>query len=314
MSLPTPLFTTFLNLINTSEIFKFNQSAYLTIRKYAFDFVTFNYKQNPSFLQQNEIVEIEKIKTVFLTEKQGKENLFYDRMSYESFVLEAFKPINFNNCDRNTAVIGSCLISVMSLYGDINEKYSSFQKYLIEVIKKFDEESQFGNRNNNQNIQLSPSPIVNVNGNGLAENIIMSNSKMNDFLNKNNQVNNPISNTNTNNTCPSNTSFPIRNIEKKATSTFKAKKKESVILKEKNIFWPSDLVMTGMNNGGKVNFETLINKTIKFPITKGSIEYLHLKEVIKEHLLYAEQEALFNKVDNCKAHLNVALYYLSQIQ
>lgn len=54
---------------------------------------------------------------------------------------------------------------------------------------------------------------------------------------------------------------------------------------------------------------------IRLPVAKGSPEYKTLKEkIIVEHLMYAEQEALFNKIDEARRHIEAVIYYLNNIQ
>jgi hypothetical protein len=62
------------------------------------------------------------------------------------------------------------------------------------------------------------------------------------------------------------------------------------------------------------NYENLIIKQIRLPVNKGTKEYNDLKGIIKEHLMIAEQEALYNKIDISKAHIEAALYYLRKIE
>jgi len=66
-------------------------------------------------------------------------------------------------------------------------------------------------------------------------------------------------------------------------------------------------------NTKTTDFNTLINKNIKLPVKKGTDEFVKLKGVIQEHLCLAEQEALYNKLDFSRAHMEVALYYLKNI-
>lgn len=66
-------------------------------------------------------------------------------------------------------------------------------------------------------------------------------------------------------------------------------------------------------NTKTTDYKSLINKSIKLPVKKGTNEYNNLKNIIKEHLTLSEQEALYNKMDYSKAHLEAALYYLKNI-
>ena len=64
----------------------------------------------------------------------------------------------------------------------------------------------------------------------------------------------------------------------------------------------------------KKDFDSLVDRNIKLPVKKGSEEYNNLKERIKDHMMYAEQEALYSNMQNAKAHTEVAIYYLKNIQ
>lgn len=66
--------------------------------------------------------------------------------------------------------------------------------------------------------------------------------------------------------------------------------------------------------GAVKDFKELINQNIKLPIKKGSQEYEQIKDIVKEHLMLAEQEALYNNMTTSQAHIEVALYYLKNIQ
>jgi len=52
---------------------------------------------------------------------------------------------------------------------------------------------------------------------------------------------------------------------------------------------------------------------IRLPVKKKTEEYNKLTEVIKNHMMYAEQEALYNNYEECKAHVDASLYYLKNI-
>lgn len=303
MSVNSPLFITFLELMNTSQVFRNNHQAYNTIRKYAFDYVSYVLKQNPSFFQQMEYQEFQNQLFMFNSEVSNKGNtIYYDKGNYENFVCESFRPINFENCDRNTAVIASSLISVMSLYGDIPEKFASHQNYLKYRITQLDQESH---------LKISQ-PVSSVIPNPNIQKFLDQNKSKDINTNTNNNGNNSVEvvKSNSNNRMVVN----INHVGEKRDTGFKAKgKKDDTIPKDQNPFFPNEATLTGQYTGGKVSFDSLVNKNIIFPISKGSYEYKCIKEVIKEHLIYSEQEALFNKIDNSKAHLTTALYYLKGI-
>lgn len=312
----SPLFTSFIDQLNTSKVFSYNPLAYFTIKKYTFDFVSYNLRQNPGYMSKLEFQEFEKELKIFNNEIQGKTNIYYDRQSYEAFVIEAFKPINFEICDKNTIVIASSLISVMSIYGDISEKFAAHQNYLKFRINQIDQNIHLSQKN-----QFTPS--------NLADNIISANSKLKEFTtvkdNSNKELlkdtsfkdNNNIPN-NTNQTMLSNQNL-TQKIEKNDTGFKPRNKKEEVVERKDNPLMPSDLVLLGLNTNGVVTFDSLLAgspnfRMLNLPIVKGTIEYRQLKEVIKEHMMLSEQEALYNKINNSKAHLDVALYYLKTIQ
>lgn len=72
-------------------------------------------------------------------------------------------------------------------------------------------------------------------------------------------------------------------------------------------------IKTDPKKMNSINSANLIDRNIKLPIKKGTNEYNTIKAVIKDHLMYAEQEALYNKIDHSKAHIEAALYYLKNI-
>jgi len=67
----------------------------------------------------------------------------------------------------------------------------------------------------------------------------------------------------------------------------------------------------GNNNNKIVNIES---KNIQLPVVKGSEDYNLLRKEIKKQLMLAEQEALYNKLDFSKKHIEIALYYLNNIR
>ena len=312
----SPLFTTFIDQLNTSKVFSYNPLAYCTIKKYTFDFVSYNLRQNPGYMSKLEFQEFERELKIFNNEILGKTNIYYDRQSYESFVIEAFKPINFEICDKNTIVIASSLISVMSIYGDISEKFAAHQNYLKYRINQIDQNIHLSQKN-----QFTPS--------NLADNIISANQKLKEFttvkensnkeLQKDTLSKEPVNiSINTNQTMLSNQNLNQK-IDKNDTGFKPKNKKDEVVERKDNPLMPSDSVLLGLNTNGVVTFESLLAgcqnfRMLNLPIIKGTLEYRQLKEVIKEHLMLSEQEALYNKINNSKAHLDVALYYLNTIQ
>lgn len=312
------LFSIFRDLIYTSQLFQNNLFAYFTIKQYTFSFMNQNLSSNPSYISSLEFEEYDKLVKIFNSEissatNSGKTNLFFDKISYERFVEEVFKGINFDVCDRTTLVVTNCLITVLSLYGEIPVNFARHQNYIRMRIAQFD-----GMINNSQPQQstiitqnITPNPNVGNQSQLIQpqqQGIPGVSSKLNDFLNnkssfqpKNESVL-PISNLNTSTMSNSNTKPNF------------AKKASKVISRSENPFMLSDDVLCGRYTNGLVSFNTLINNQIPLPVTKGSIEYKFLREVIKEHLMFAEQEALYNKLDNSKAHMDVAIYYLKSIQ
>ena len=58
---------------------------------------------------------------------------------------------------------------------------------------------------------------------------------------------------------------------------------------------------------------TLVDKSIRLPISKTSSEYSKVKELIKTHIEYSTLELDFHKLDNAKDHVEAAIYYLRNI-
>ncbi len=58
---------------------------------------------------------------------------------------------------------------------------------------------------------------------------------------------------------------------------------------------------------------TLVDKSIKLPISKNSPQYNKVKELIKMHIEYSTLELDFHKLDIAKDHVEAAIYYLRNI-
>lgn len=310
------LFAIFRDLIYTSQLFQNNHLAYFTIKQYTFSFMNQNLSSNPNYISSSEFEEYDKLVKIFNSEissatSTGKVNICYDKISFERFIEEVFKGINFDVCDRSTLVVTNCLISVLSLYGEIPINFSRHQNFIRMRIAQFD-----GLLNQPQQPvitqNLTPNPIV---GNqnqiqGVQQQQQSGNpnvsSKLNDFLHNKSSLQPRVDGV------QSNTSSSTEGVQ--APKQGFAKKASKLISRSENPFMPSDDVLCGKFTNGAVSFNTLFNNHIALPIMKGSMEYKYLREVIKEHLIFAEQEALYNKLENSKAHMDVAIYYLKSIQ
>lgn len=312
MSSYSPLFNNFIELQTTSQCFRYDNFAYFTIKQYTFQMMNYYINQNKNSLSQMEYSEFDKQYKIFNSELSyvNKQKYTYDKPNFEAFVSNSFKTINFENSDRPTLVIARSLISVLSLFGPISDYFLNLQKYINQKISLID----------SQNVNSTPINPMAANSKftpTISNNVINSNPNLAEFISGNKDQNNKNNNnlnvqSENSNKNLSNTNKPLA--KKKESMINIKKKKEEEIDKRSNPFMPGENVFIGSNNRGNVSFDSLINRNIKFPITKDTMEYKYLKQVIKEHLMYAEQEALYNKIDNSKAHMKVAIYYLKQIQ
>ena len=314
------LFQTFQDLLNTSQCFKNNNNAYFTIKKYTFDIMNYYISNKISYfnnLQENN--EYERQLNIYNTELNNYNgySLIYDKNSYENFVVEAFKPINFESNQPNqkqTLTIAINLLNVLRLYGNLSEQFSNQLSYLQQKLNYLDMNNNFNsaiNLNNNNAPKLNnvnSNQSNNING---VNNIINSNSKLSEFINASNKIQETINNNNNNEKI--NNKVVIHEVKDTKTKGISKKSKEEAIDRKDNPYMPNDNIMIGYNNNGTISFNSLVNRSIKFPISKGTMEDKYIRQLIKEHLMHSEQEALYNKINNSKAHLETAIYYLENL-
>lgn len=240
------LYHYFNELINTAMCFQ-NKSfqAYLTIKNYAYNFIIHNIKTQQGCLSQFEQMEFEKSQLFFNQEINsigGFSNAVLSKENFESFLVQSFSTIDFDQCDKTTLTIANNLITVLSSYGPLPERFANHKNFLMYKLSQL---------NNN------------------VGNVFES---KNDSSKKNNQGSNLVNN----------------------------KAKPEPIKTN-----PEQMKSTNVNN--------LIDRSISLPVKKGTPEFKKLQDIIKEHIMYAEQEALYNKIDHSRAHIETALYYLKNV-
>ena len=57
-----------------------------------------------------------------------------------------------------------------------------------------------------------------------------------------------------------------------------------------------------------------VDRSLKFPISKGSKVYETVKAKVKTHMEYAGLELDFHKLEMVKDHIEAAMYYLKNIE
>lgn len=285
----SPLYMYFNDFLNTAICFKNLPQSYLTIKQYIFNYVQNLILTNQAQLYQYEQIEIERHMSMFSQEinSYGQNNAYLNKEGFENFVIQCFSRIDFSNSDIPTLNIANNLLTVLTIYGELSEKFANQRSFINNKLQQLRGNNTLNNNYNNNNI------------NSLNKNVIN---------NSNQNINNP-------NNQGSNKNSISPSITNKLDSSPIVNNGQGNSIKNDEIY-QKNLGTISSNIGipkGNFTSDDLIKKNIKLPIKKGTLEYENIKALIKEHIMYAEQEALYLKIENSKAHMETALYYLNNI-
>jgi hypothetical protein len=277
-NMSSQLYSQLIEILGTAGIFKNTFSAYITIKRYIFGKYENLKSTNNLLLNNNEILEYNNQLQLFNQEISsfGNNVPYLSKENYELFLEQSFSSINFESCGRSTSQTAVNLIIVLSMYGEVKDKFLKIHSYLVQRINQMEQNLKLMNNKVEVNVTSSidlSDKIKNVNVN----------------VNSNNNVNSSKYPTNTYSPYTSDNNMILPGI---------SKSNEDVS--------PS-VIFSKMPSFCKRN-------DLKLPCKKGTPEYKLLKETIKEHLMYAEQEVLYNKLEYSQAHLEAAIYYLKNIE
>lgn len=170
----SPVFKTFSDFLGTANCFKNNPAGYLTIKRYAFNFIQHNLSTNNNCIFQNEFGIYSTQYNIYCNEVNslGQNNAFYNKDNFELFVVSVFKSINFDIADESTLNLSLNLIAVLNSYGILSDIFSKQKLFII---------SKLNSLQNLNNVKVENN--INV-----ENNISNTNNKVN--INNDNNINN----------------------------------------------------------------------------------------------------------------------------
>ena len=326
----------FYDLINAANANNNNVNIYMFIKDCAFRFVF----EHMNSIDENNKINIQSLYYNFQKECQQNNWNFYNfnPNEYLNFIENFYKKINFDSCQISMLHATRSLTEILSYINKLDNLAMQRIEYLN---KKIESKQENNNNNNNHNYNQQNSNYYNQNqqNNNNNNNHNFNNQNSNNFNNNNfnnNNFNNNNNNFNNNNYNNNNNNYNNNNFNNNNNYNNNNFNNNNNYNNNNNNFNNNNNYNNNNNINNNMNFSPsniqpntqigqyyqynprnvpkLVNLNLfHFPISKRDPNYLNLKEIIFQHIEYANLEFDYHKIDKGREHLEAAVYYLNNI-
>lgn len=293
---PLNQFKFFIDYANNN---KNSPNLYFLIKTYAFKKLINLLSTNTGLVNEQQMASYEKMLNDFKMEKSQAKVDNMTREEYSNYLEWLFNSINFDSSDLNTLYMCRDLTEIILGFGqldDLTNKRSKIYNFINFLVDYFNRKISI--LESQQNVKSS----INLANQQVNQN--MSSSVVQNIPQQSQNINinsNPIVQ-------------PIKQQE-----TIRVNQSENINTSNQNLSNQNSYNQNFNQNINPYNesgeyIPRFVDRTIRFPISKGSKEYEQLKEKIKTHIEYSGLELDFHKMDIAKDHIETAIYYLRNLE